>query len=92
MATISILQERAIRNREVVNEQLQVALNSRVIIEQAKGALAQYSGLATDVAFERLRHYARSHNLRLSDLARRIVTKQADPAELLAPTLPDRRR
>ena len=92
VATIGILQERAIRHREVVNEQLQLALNSRVIIEQAKGALAQYSGLATDVAFDRLRHYARNHNLRLSDLARRIVTKETDPAELLAPTLPDRRQ
>ena len=66
VATIGILQERAIRRGEVLNEQLQSALNSRVIIEQAKGALAQYGGLAPAVAFERLRHYARSHNLKLS--------------------------
>ena len=91
VATIGILHERAIRHAAVVNEQLQAALNSRVIIEQAKGALAQYGGLATDVAFDRLRHYARSHNIRLSELARRIVAKQFDPAEVLAPTMPEQR-
>jgi ANTAR domain/GAF domain len=88
VATIGILQERAIRHGEVVNEQLQAALNSRVIIEQAKGALAQYGGLATDVAFGRLRHYARNHNIRLSDLARRIVAKEFNLAEVLTPTVP----
>jgi len=91
VATIGILHERAIRHAAVVNEQLQAALNSRVIIEQAKGALAQYGGLATDVAFDRLRHYARSHNIRLSELARWIVAKQFDPAEVLAPTMPEQR-
>jgi GAF domain-containing protein len=88
VATIGILQERAIHHGEVVNEQLQAALNSRVIIEQAKGALAQYGDLATDVAFGRLRHYARNHNIRLSDLARRIVAKEFDLAEVLTPTVP----
>jgi hypothetical protein len=92
VATIGILHERAIRHAAVVNEQLQVALNSRVIIEQAKGALAQHGGLATDVAFDRLRRYARSHNIRLGELARRIVAKQIDPAEVLAPTMPEQRR
>ena len=92
VATIGILQERAIRRGEVVNEQLQGALNSRVVIEQAKGALAQSSGLATDAAFDRLRHYARTHSIRLSELARRIVAKEADPAEVIAGTPPGTRR
>ena len=83
VATIGILQERAIRRGEVLNEQLQTALNSRVIIEQAKGVLAQYGELAPAVAFERLRHYARSHNLKLADLARRIVDKKFNLAEIL---------
>jgi GAF domain-containing protein len=73
VATIGILSERAIRRGEVVNEQLQIALNSRIIIEQAKGVLAQRGKLNMDVAFDRLRRYARHNNLRLSDVARRIV-------------------
>ena len=83
VATIGILQERVIRRGEVLNEQLQSALNSRVIIEQAKGVLAQYGKLAPAVAFERLRHYARSHNLKLADLARRIVDQKFNLAEIL---------
>ena len=83
VATIGILQERAIRRGEVLNEQVQGALNSRVIIEQAKGVLAQYGGLAPSVAFDRLRSHARSRNLKLADLARRIVDKNYDPAEVL---------
>src|SRR5690349_15715071 len=85
VATIGILQERAIRRGEVLNEQLQGALNNRVIIEQAKGALAQYGGLAPAAAFERLRDHARSRNLKLTDLARRVVDKEVDLGEVLAP-------
>jgi GAF domain-containing protein len=73
VATIGILSERAIRRGEVVNEQLQLALNSRIIIEQAKGVLAQTGNLTMDAAFDRLRRYARHNGLRLSDVARRIV-------------------
>ncbi len=73
VATIGILAERAIRSREVLNERLQTALNSRVIIEQAKGVLAQREGLRMDVAFDRLRHYARTHNTLLSEVARQVV-------------------
>jgi GAF domain-containing protein len=82
IATIGILQERAIRRGEVVNEQLQTALNSRVIIEQAKGVLAQHSGLAMDEAFNQLRGYARARNLRLADVARHITTGQLNPSAL----------
>lgn len=73
IATIGILQERAIRRGEVLTEQLQAALNSRVIIEQAKGVLAQHGNLTMHAAFDRLRQYARSHNLRLTEVARQIV-------------------
>jgi transcriptional regulator with GAF, ATPase, and Fis domain len=73
VATIGILSERAIRQSEVLNEQLQAALNSRVIIEQAKGVLSQRGGLSMDAAFDRLRRYARDHSLRLSDVARQVV-------------------
>ena len=88
VATIGILQERAIRRAEVVAEQLQTALTSRVIIEQAKGVLAHYGGLNMDVAFDRLRGYARSHNYRLTEVARRLVEHDLPPAEVVAATDP----
>jgi transcriptional regulator with GAF, ATPase, and Fis domain len=90
VATIGILQERAIRRGEVLNEQLQLALNSRVIIEQAKGVLAQHGGVSTDLAFERLRRYARSHDLKISVVARRVAEKEFDLVEILPPARPSR--
>jgi GAF domain-containing protein len=84
IATIGILQERAIRHGEIVTEQLQTALNSRVIVEQAKGVLAQTGGLTMDVAFDRLRRHARSHNLLLGEVARRVVAKRGFAHEVLS--------
>jgi AmiR/NasT family two-component response regulator len=69
VATISLLHERSMRHSDTVNEQLQTALNSRVIIEQAKGKLAERLGLDMDQAFSVLRDHARTRNLRLSDVA-----------------------
>ena len=73
VATIGLLHERNIRRSDTLNEQLQTALNSRVVIEQAKGKLAERLGLDIDQAFSVLRDYARSRNRRLSDLARAMV-------------------
>jgi len=47
VATASLLPERSMRHSDTLNEQLQTALNSRVVIEQAKGKLAERLGLAT---------------------------------------------
>ena len=91
VATIGILQERAIRRGEVLSEQLQGALNSRVVIEQAKGAIAQHFGLGMDQAFNRLRDYARIRNLKLSDVARDIVDGTLDANTLSAPAGHDMR-
>jgi transcriptional regulator with GAF, ATPase, and Fis domain len=77
VATIGLLQERAIRRGEVLAEQLQGALNSRVIIEQAKGALAQIHGCTIDEAFDLLRRHCRAHGLRLTEVAEAFVD---DPA------------
>jgi transcriptional regulator with GAF, ATPase, and Fis domain len=73
VATISLLHERGVRHSDILNEQLQGALNSRVIIEQAKGKLAERLGLDMDQAFTLLRDGARTSNRRLSDLARAFV-------------------
>jgi GAF domain-containing protein len=78
VATISLLQERSIRRRDTLNEQLQNALNSRVIIEQAKGKLAERLGIDVDQAFTLLRDQARKRNQRLSDLARTFVDGTQD--------------
>ncbi len=87
VATIGILQERAIRRGEVFSEQLQTALNSRVIIEQAKGVLAQRGGLSMNAAFDRLRSYARNRNERLSEVARRVVETDLAADVLGAPAV-----
>jgi GAF domain-containing protein len=77
VAAIALLQERAITRGEVLTEQLQGALNSRVIIEQAKGVIAQTHGVSVDEAFTIIRSYARSNNRRLGELAEAIVTNLA---------------
>jgi GAF domain-containing protein len=77
VATIALMQERAVRRSEALTEQLQGALNSRIIIEQAKGAVAQLHGVSVDEAFIRIRAYARNNNRRLTEVAHLIVTDLA---------------
>jgi ANTAR domain-containing protein/GAF domain-containing protein len=72
-ATIGILHQRAVARHEVVADQLQSALNSRVVIEQAKGFLAERLDVSVDVAFGLLRGYAREHNRKLTDVATDVV-------------------
>ena len=81
VATIGLLQERAIRRRDVLTDQLQSALNSRVLIEQAKGVLAERLHVDMATAFVVLRGSARSQNRRLSELAQAVVdgTEQVLP-------------
>ncbi len=84
VATIGLLHERNLRRRETVAEQLQAALNSRVVIEQAKGKLAERLGIDMDRAFTMLREYARNTNQHMTDVARDFVT--AGTAEFPPPT------
>ena len=87
VATIGLLQQRAIHRRDTLTEQLQTALESRVLIEQAKGVLAERLHLDMDEAFALLRGYARNHNRRLSDLAQTVVdgSDQIPPATASGP-------
>jgi GAF domain-containing protein len=73
VATIAILQHRAALEAQVVNEQLQNALNSRIVIEQAKGMIAERRNLNMEGAFSTLRKHARNHNLRLVDVADDVI-------------------
>lgn len=82
IATIGILQKRAIRHGEVLTQQLQHALNTRVVIEQAKGVLAQLGNTPMHVAFDHLRRYARSHNVLLGEAARRVVADRGFAREV----------
>ena len=88
VATIGILQERTIRRSEIVTQQLQGALRSRVLIEQAKGVIAQQYAITIDAAFDLLRGYCRRNHVRLSETARLIA---ADPSNAphLAPDDPE---
>jgi transcriptional regulator with GAF, ATPase, and Fis domain len=74
VATVGLIQERAIATRELLATQLQTALTSRVQLEQAKGMLAQRSGLPMDQAFRVMRAYARNNNLRLGFVAAQIIS------------------
>ncbi len=82
MAAIGLIQERALRERSLLAEQLQAALNSRVVIEQAKGMLAEYLTMNVDDAFKLLRNFARDHNRKLSEVAGDIVNRKVSRAEL----------
>jgi GAF domain-containing protein len=82
VATIGILHQRVFTRSELVNQQLQTALNTRLIIEQAKGVLAERGAIDMDQAFNLLRSHARRTNRRLADLARAVVDG-ADTKEII---------
>jgi len=73
VATIGILHERVVRRHDEVAGQLQTALNSRVLIEQAKGVIAERLTVSVDDAFGTLRRYARNNNAKLTDVATAVV-------------------
>jgi GAF domain-containing protein len=79
LAAISILQQRALGETRIVNEQLQHALTSRVVIEQAKGVIFERAGIDMPEAFNRLRAFARDNNLRLTDVAQAAIDGTLDP-------------
>ena len=79
VAAIGILQERKVTRAEQRARQLQHALDGRVVIEQAKGILAERHGVSLGQAFEALRHHARSNNLKVRDVCQHVLDGQALP-------------
>jgi hypothetical protein len=82
IATIGLVHQRALHRKQVLTQQLQTALDSRVVIEQAKGRIAERLQVAIDEAFLTLRRYARNNNMKLTDAARGVAdgTLDIDPA------------
>lgn len=89
VATIALIQDRAASDSAAVNEQLQHALNSRVLLEQAKGILAYSGDLDMPTTFEVLRAYARNHNLKIADVAGALVNRTLPPEMVLGPVAKD---
>jgi GAF domain-containing protein len=86
VATIGILQQRSAHRSSLLAEQLQHALNSRVMVEQAKGVLAERHGVSMDLAFDALRRHARNHNLKLVDVAQSVVRGDTDATAIAVST------
>jgi GAF domain-containing protein len=78
VATIGILQERTVRSANLVAEQLQHALDSRILIEQAKGVLASSAGMTMDEAFSAMRAYARNGSITLRQVADDVIARRLD--------------
>lgn len=87
VATIALLQSRAVNDSRLIAEQLQQALQSRIVVEQAKGILAQALGLPMDEAFSGLRRYARGRGRRLADIAREVVDGTISPDAMRGPSM-----
>jgi GAF domain-containing protein len=90
VATIGILQQRSIHRVSLVAEQLQAALTTRVVIEQAKGVLAEFGRLDMEAAFAAMRAFARGSNRKLGEVANGLVQRRLDPARVLSQGRPRR--
>jgi hypothetical protein len=82
VAAVALVSARSAADGKALNLQLQHALNSRVIIEQAKGFLSQYAELDVDAAFAILRRFSRDRNLRLTEVALTLLNREL-PADVV---------
>src|SRR6185437_8927632 len=88
VATIGLLHQRSLHEQTVLSEQLQSALESRVLIEQAKGVPAARAALSVAEAFTRMRAHARRTSTRLTSIARAMIEGTIDVDILTQPELP----
>lgn len=88
VATIGLLHERAMRESRAESSHLQTALNSRIVLEQAKGVVHEAAGVEMDEAFHLLRNYARNHNRRLTDVAQDVIRRKLFQHDLLTAARP----
>ncbi len=84
VASIALVQDRTATDHQALNKQLRVALTSRVVLEQAKGIVAQQGDLDMVGAFQVLRQYSRHHDQRLTDVARALVSREITGHHVLA--------
>lgn len=77
IATIGVLQQRSVHRASLLAEQLQTALDTRIVIEQAKGVVAALAGVDMDAAYRRIRRHARDHNLKMGAVAEAVVAGDA---------------
>ena len=82
IATIGLLHERAVRDQVALSEQLQTALHSRILIEQAKGVLSAQTGTSVEAAFALMRTHARRTGRPLTEVAGAVVAGQVDAGAL----------
>jgi GAF domain-containing protein len=85
IATIGILQQRALHDSRAFSAHLEAAVASRIVIEQAKGIVAEHNQVGPDDAFRQIRRFARDHNRLLSDIADEIVAGALAPVSLTSP-------
>jgi GAF domain-containing protein len=84
VATIGILQHRAVDTVSTLAQQLQFALNSRISVEQAKGMVSEYGGVDMGAAFEAIRAFSRHDRLKISDVAQSLVDRRLDLSQVIA--------
>jgi GAF domain-containing protein len=89
VATIGILQHRMVSRSSVLVEQLQLALNTRITVEQAKGVIAEFGGVDMGLAFDAIRSYARRNRLKLSSVAESLISRDLEPRQVIGQRRPD---
>ncbi|MFH8349502.1 ANTAR domain-containing protein [Streptomyces sp. NPDC018045] len=87
-AALGLVNARTLAEHRTVNTQLRTALHSRIVIEQAKGALKHRLNTTTDLAFETMRRYARHHHRRLTSVAQEVIDEGLLPVVPAPPRLP----